>query len=83
MPLLKDPAKATGRILPTLFDQGNVSLRTDRFRYVRYEDGSEELYDLKKDPNEWDNLSADPEQREILERLGREVARYRPDERSR
>jgi hypothetical protein len=40
-----------------MFDPGNGSLRTDRWRYIRYSDGSEELYDLTNDPNEWDNLA--------------------------
>jgi hypothetical protein len=29
------------------------SLRDDRFRYTRYRDGSEELYDHRHDPHEW------------------------------
>ncbi|MEM9018483.1 MAG: sulfatase-like hydrolase/transferase, partial [Verrucomicrobiota bacterium] len=33
------------------------ALRTERFRYIRYEDGSEELYDHRSDPNEWTNLA--------------------------
>jgi arylsulfatase A-like enzyme len=57
LPLLHDPDTLTGRQLVTKFDQGNVSIRTDQMRYIRYADGSEELYDLKKDPNEWKNLS--------------------------
>ena len=57
LPLLRDPDTLTGRQLVTKFDQGNVSIRTDQMRYIRYADGSEELYDLKKDPNEWKNLS--------------------------
>jgi arylsulfatase A-like enzyme len=57
VPLLKDPARETGRTIATLFDPGNVTLRTERWRYIRYEDGSEELYDLDQDPNEWANLA--------------------------
>ncbi len=35
-------------------------MRSERFRYIRYHDGSEELYDHDTDPNEWHNLAADP-----------------------
>ena len=42
-----------------MFDKGNCSLRTDRWRYIRYNEESEELYDLKNDPNEWHNLGSD------------------------
>lgn len=34
-------------------------VRTDRYKYVEYETGERELYDLKEDPNELNNLSGD------------------------
>jgi serralysin len=40
--------------------EGNLSLRTDRYRYTRYEDGSEELYDIVADPQERVNLAGSP-----------------------
>jgi arylsulfatase A-like enzyme len=39
------------------YGEGNVAIRTKRYRLIRYEDGATELYDMVKDPNEWDNLS--------------------------
>ncbi len=57
VPLLREPNNRTGRGLVTMFDKGNGSIRTDRWRYIHYADGSEELYDLKNDPNEWINLA--------------------------
>ncbi len=41
----------------TTHGPGNHTVRTDRWRYIRYADGSEELYDEKADPNEWTNLA--------------------------
>lgn len=38
---------------------GSVSVRTDTMRYIHYEDGSEELYDLVADPNQTTNLVND------------------------
>jgi Arylsulfatase A and related enzymes len=35
------------------------SVRDDRFRYTRYRDGTEELYDHEQDPHEWNNLAGD------------------------
>lgn len=53
--LLSEPGKQTERSVLTVFDQGNYSLRSATTRYVRYADGSEELYDLQADPHEFHN----------------------------
>jgi arylsulfatase A-like enzyme len=59
--LLRD-ARAE-RPWPALTTHGpnNHAVRTERHRYIRYADGSEELYDLHADPNEWINLANDPQ----------------------
>ncbi len=73
VPLLREPHRATGRSVVTTFDPGNVSLRTERWRYLRYADGSEELYDHRNDPNEWENLAGasehDAQKRYMIEKL--------------
>jgi choline-sulfatase len=50
----------------TSHNQGNHAIRSDRWRYIRYADGSEELYDMKGDPHEWTNLAADAKHRDII-----------------
>jgi arylsulfatase A-like enzyme len=45
----------------TTNNYNNHSIRTNEWRYIRYADGSEELYDLKKDPNEWHNIATQSE----------------------
>ncbi len=37
----------------------NHAVRSDRFYYIRYRDGGEELYDMVDDPNQWKNLAGD------------------------
>ncbi|MDG1070034.1 MAG: sulfatase [Akkermansiaceae bacterium] len=69
VPLLKNPAKESKRKLVTMFNPGNVSVRTKKWRYIRYEDGSEELYHMKDDPNEWANLASDPAHQAIIKEL--------------
>lgn len=59
MPLLKDANAPREWPAVTTHNQGNHSVRTEDWRYIRYADGSEELYDLKADPNEWTNLAKD------------------------
>jgi choline-sulfatase len=40
----------------TTHNQGNHSVRSEHWRYIRYADGSQELYDHRNDRNEWTNL---------------------------
>jgi iduronate 2-sulfatase len=46
---------------------GNMSVRSMDWRYIRYMDGSEELYNRKKDPEEWENLIGDNQYQDIVE----------------
>lgn len=41
------------------FRPGNHAVVDERWRYIRYADGAEELYDREADPNEWRNIAAD------------------------
>lgn len=59
-PLLRAPNKKTDRGVITTYDFGDYSLRYQDWHYIRYVDASEELYDLKEDPNEWFNLALEP-----------------------
>jgi arylsulfatase A-like enzyme len=43
------------------------AVRSERWMYVRYTTGEEELYDLRADPYELRNLAADPTRRQVLE----------------
>ena len=49
-------------------------MRTDRWRYIRYADGGEELYDEVADPQEWKNLAGNPE----LASIKADLAKYMP-----
>lgn len=60
VPLLDEPDKAWPYPALTIQGKGNYSTRDERFRYTRYFDGSEELYDHAEDPYEWRNRADDP-----------------------
>jgi arylsulfatase A-like enzyme len=61
VPLLKNPSLEWTRPALTTHGQGNHALRSERWRYIRYADDGEELYDHATDPNEWHNLAGKPE----------------------
>jgi arylsulfatase A-like enzyme len=53
----------------TTFGMQNHGLRSPEYRYIRYEDGGEELYDHAADPNEWFNLAGEPGKEELIQQL--------------
>ncbi|PDH31424.1 MAG: iduronate-2-sulfatase [Puniceicoccaceae bacterium MED-G30] len=57
VPWLEDPEIPVKRPAMTTWGRGNYTLRTRAWRYTRYFDGSEELYDKVRDFNEWNNLA--------------------------
>lgn len=76
VPLLNNPTQSTGRVVLTTFDKGNYSATSARWHYIRYADGSEELYDRANDPHEWTNLAARPEH--AAQKVA--LAKHLPDE---
>ena len=68
-PLLKDVNAPWDRPAITTHGRGNHAVRTSRWRYIRYADGSEELYDHGRDPMEWRNLAASAEFAAVKTRL--------------
>ena len=57
-PLLQDTNAEWEHVAVSTLGQNNHSVRDERWRYIHYADGSEELYDHKTDPNEWYNLAS-------------------------
>jgi len=79
-PLLRNPAASWARPALITAGLGNHSLREERWRYIRYEDGSEELYDHQKDPKEWHNLAGRAEYSHVKQGLARWLPnRNQPD----
>ncbi len=75
-PLLKDPNTKWQHVAISTLGQNNHSVRDERWRYILYADGSEELYDHKTDPNEWYNLASDkvdPAHAIVIERLKKHI----------
>ena len=65
MPLLRDPNAPREAPAVTTYLQNNHSVRSERWRYIRYSDATEELYDHDNDGLEWTNLASDPKYADV------------------
>jgi arylsulfatase A-like enzyme len=72
VPLLKDPQAARKQPVVTAY-QDHLCVRTERYRYIRYGDGTEELYDREADPHEWQNVASVARIAEIKKTLAAEL----------
>jgi arylsulfatase A-like enzyme len=71
VPLLRNPQAEWTRPALMTYMRGNHAVRDERWRYIRYADGTEELYDNQKDPHEWTNIASDPKNAKVISRLKR------------
>lgn len=60
LPLLRDPEASRSSPALTTYQGRPHALPMNRWRYIRYADGSEELDDHNTDRIEWNNLAGDP-----------------------
>jgi len=72
-PLLEDPEGDWVRPALTTYGENYASVRDERFRYIRYPDATEELYDHDSDPHEWHNIAAAPEHGPVKQRLAEAI----------
>jgi arylsulfatase A-like enzyme len=74
--LIENPKAPWSHAAITSHGRGNHAVRYGNWRYIRYADGSEELYDHAVDPFEWKNLAAEGS----LEEVKQELAGWLPAE---
>lgn len=81
-PLLENPA---AKRPPAVIDylRGNHAVRSDRWRYIRYHDGTEELYDEAIDKENWNNLANEPKyaalKAELAKWIPKQAAESKPE----
>ncbi len=69
VPILKNTETFDNRAIITTYDYGSYSVRYEDWHYIQYIDGSKELYDLNKDPQEWTNLNKDPSYQDTVKMM--------------
>lgn len=57
----------------SVYGEGNYAVIDQRYRYIRYADGSEELYDHESDPMEWRNIASNTDNSTIKARLASHI----------
>jgi arylsulfatase A-like enzyme len=70
-PMLAGKTADRGKLVLSTYGRGNHAVRDSRYRYIRYRNGDEELYDHERDPHEWDNIARDPATDAVKSRLAR------------
>lgn len=69
LPLLRNPKLPWDHPAITTYGKGNHAVRTERWRYIEYNDKTKELYDHDADPYEWKNLASDPKYANTIKKL--------------
>jgi arylsulfatase A-like enzyme len=68
-PLLNDPSTTWNRPVLTTLNGNDHAIRTPEWRYIRYQNGEQELYDKIADPGEYHNLASDPTYAAVMSQL--------------
>jgi arylsulfatase A-like enzyme len=66
---LQNPSSKERNVFIPHADRNSYAVVNSKWRYIYYYDGSEELYNLEKDPNEWDNLIGDEKYNGVIKNL--------------
>tara|TARA_B110000014_G_C20117944_1_gene591099 strand:- start:447 stop:1979 length:1533 start_codon:yes stop_codon:yes gene_type:complete len=80
LPQLIDPSLEREEPAVTTFHYNNHSVRTEDWRYISYNNGEEELYDHRKDPDEFHNIADKPESEQIKLELKRWLPTFNASE---
>lgn len=75
--LLKNTEADWPNYARTSFGPGNYAIISERYRFIQYNDGSEEFYDHETDPNEWYNVINKEEHAEAIEQHRTQIPQER------
>jgi len=77
VPLLKEVKSDWPHMARTSFGPGNYAITSEDYRFIQYNDGSEEFYDRSNDPQEWYNVIDDPTYKKIIQQHRNQIPKDR------
>ncbi|MEM6468936.1 MAG: sulfatase [Planctomycetota bacterium] len=78
---LKNPETAEDRTAYLPYTKpGQYAVMNRDWRYIHYDETGRELYDLRKDPHEWNNLASDPSYASVIAKLRQSAPNVFADE---
>lgn len=77
VPLLENMEAEWPHYSRTSFGPGNYAIVSERYRFIQYNDSSEEFYDHENDPNEWHNEIGNQDYIDIIEAHRSEIPKER------
>ncbi len=75
--LLQDPSATWDHPAITIALPGDANVRTEKWAYIRYSNGDEELYDMTKDEMQWNNLAANQEFESVKAQLKKFIPEHK------
>ena len=72
-PILHNPEHKLKKPTVISWGRGNYAVRTENWRYIRYFDGTEELYSHESDANEWYNLANNDDYKRVKSELAKSL----------
>jgi len=69
LPLINNPNINWDQSTVTTFAIGSHTISNEKWQLISYFDGTFELYDLKKDPNQFENLANQTEHQKVIDEL--------------
>ena len=76
-PILQNPRRKWPHPVVITYGLNNHAIQTQRWRYIQYQDGGQELYDHDHDPNEWTNLAKSTKYSEVISELKMAIPRQK------
>ena len=73
MPILKQEAENWEEATLTTFSIGSHTISTPHWQLISYFDGSDELYDMVNDPNQFFNLAQQPQKTQMINQLKKHI----------